>query len=241
MERLKEIINKSHNIVFFTGAGISKASGIPDFRSNDGIYNMDYPYDPEEILSRSFFDKNPEMFYKFYREKMIYPSAKCNDAHKAISHLEKLGKKVTVITQNIDGLHHDALSSDVIELHGTVRSNHCMKCHRFYSLEDIIKMPNVARCSCGGIIKPDVVLYEEGLDNSKLEKAVLKIANCDTLIVCGTSLLVNPASSLVRYFRGENFAIINLDKTPYDKYSDLVIHKPVEAVLKYILGEENAK
>lgn len=241
MEKLKEIINKSHHIVFFTGAGISKASGIPDFRSNDGIYNMDYPYNPEEILSRSFFDKNPEMFYKFYREKMIYPSAKYNDAHKAISHLEKLGKKVTVVTQNIDGLHQEALSSDVIELHGTIRKNHCMKCHRFYSLDDILKMPNLPKCSCGGIIKPDVVLYEEGLDNFKLEEAISKIGCCDTLIVCGTSLLVNPASSLVRCFRGDTFVIINLDKTPYDKYCDLVIHKPVEEVLKYILGEKDAK
>lgn len=241
MKDLVEIINKSKHIVFLTGAGLSTASGIPDFRSSNGLYNSDYSYPPEEILSRSFFDKNHEEFYKFYRDKMIYLDALPNDAHKAIAKLEKMGKRVTVVTQNIDGLHQAAGSSDVLELHGGIKNNYCMKCGCHYSLEDILDMPLVPRCSCGGIIKPDVVLYEENLNMDVLERSLREISKCDTLIVCGTSLLVNPASSLVRYYRGNDFVIINLSKTPYDSYCDLLINEPVEVALKFILGEEDAK
>lgn len=241
MNKLQVIINSSKKIVFLTGAGLSTASGIPDFRSNDGLYNQEYSYPPEIILSRSFFDENIEEFYKFYRNKMIYLNAQPNDAHKAIAALEKQGKKVTVITQNIDGLHQLGGSSSVLELHGGIKNNYCMRCGCHYDLTEILDMPLVPKCSCGGIIKPDVVLYEENLDSITLEKSIEEINSCDTLVVCGTSMQVNPAAGLVRFFRGTNLVIINLTKTSFDYHCDLVIHEPVEKALKFILGEEDAK
>lgn len=241
MEKLKRIIEQSNSIVFLTGAGLSTASGIPDFRSGSGLYNQKYKYSPETILSRSFFDKNLDSFYEFYREKMLYLDALPNDAHYAIAKLEQLGKKVTVVTQNIDGLHQKAGSTKVLELHGGVENNYCMSCHRHYDVNEILNMPLVPRCSCGGVIKPDVVLYEENLNMRVLEDALISISSCETLIVCGTSLVVNPAAALVRYFNGDNFIIINLSDTPYDHMCDLLVKQPVEKVLKYILGEEDAK
>lgn len=234
-DRFEEIISNSNSIVFLTGAGLSTASGIPDFRSSQGIYNKKNKYSPEEILSHTFFENNTDDFYKFYRSNMLYPNAKCNDAHKAIAKLEKMGKRITVVTQNIDGLHQQAGSTKVLELHGSVYRNSCVKCGKKYSLTDIMKMDNVPLCSCGGVIKPDVVLYEEGLDMDMIYEAIDAIEKCDTLIVCGTSLLVNPAASLVRYYRGAHFIIINKGATPYDDYADILINEPVEDVLKFIL------
>lgn len=236
-EVLKKIIEESNSICFMTGAGISIASGIPDFRSSKGIYNMNYHYSPERILSRSFYLKNPKEFYDFYFKHMLYPQALPNDTHKAIAMLEKKGKKVTVITQNIDGLHQLAGSSEVLELHGSVHRNHCLKCHRFYNLEDLMKLGNPPKCECSGLVKPDVVLYEEGLDMDLLYRAIEAIEQCDALIVCGTSLVVNPAASLVRYYHGNKFVIINMSSTPYDNLANLVINEPAENVLKYIIDK----
>ena len=210
IQKLKEIINTSKKIVIFSGAGLSTNSGIPDFRSADGLYNQktNYMVTPEEIISHSFFMSNTKEFYSFYFDKMIYPNALPNLAHKYFADLEKKGKKVTVITQNIDDLHQMAGSSDVIELHGSVKRNYCMKCRKFYTLESIYKK-DVPYCDCGGIIKPDVVLYEEGLNQIDITRAIYEIQTCDTIIVVGTSLTVYPAASFVRYYRGDNLILLN--------------------------------
>ena len=231
LEKLREIINSSERIVFFTGAGVSTESGIPDFRSVDGLYNQKYDYPPETILSHTFYRSLPEEFFRFYRDKMIYEDAKPNEAHKFMARMEKEGKSLGVVTQNIDGLHQAAGSEKVYELHGSIHRNYCERCHKFYGLEKITNSEGVPTCACGGRIKPDVVLYEEGLDDGVVYQAVKAIREADTLIVCGTSLSVYPASGFIRYFSGEHLILINLSATPYDSVADLVIHAKVGEVL----------
>lgn len=230
INKLKQAIDKAQRIVFFTGAGMSTASGIPDFRSETGLYRN--VYHAEEMLSHSFFLRDPKMFYEFYKEKMLYPDALPNYAHEFMAKLQK-EKKVTVITQNIDGLHQLAGSEDVIELHGTVLKNHCTKCHKFYDLKSILDKQGVPYCDdCGGIIKPDVVLYEEPLNESDINRAVSEIYNADLLVVCGTSLVVYPAASFVRYFKGDTLAIINRDPTSFDSNCDIVIYDDLVKTFK---------
>ena len=219
--RLQNAIDKAKRIVLFSGAGMSTASGIPDFRSSTGLYKQNYR--AEEILSHSFFMENPKEFYEFYREKMIYEDAKPNYAHQFISELQNQ-KEVIVVTQNIDGLHQKAGSRIVHELHGSIHRNYCMKCHKFHPLASITNSNGIPHCSCGGTIKPDVVLYEEGLDENTIDNAINAISTCDLLVICGTSLSVYPAASFVRYFRGDNLAIINRSSTPYDEYCNIVIN-----------------
>lgn len=235
MNELQAIINQSKSIVFFGGAGVSTESGIPDFRSVDGLYNQKYDYPPEEILSHSFFMSNTEEFYRFYRDKMLCLNAKPNKAHFKLAELEKSGKLTAVVTQNIDGLHQLAGSHNVFELHGSVHRNYCMKCHKEFNAEFMLKSSGIPQCMCGGIIKPDVVLYEEGLDNSTVNSALSAISNCDTLIIAGTSLTVYPAAGFIRYFKGNNLILINRDKTPLDSSCDLVIHEKVGEVLDKII------
>ena len=224
MENLKEIINESKRVVFFGGAGVSTESGIPDFRSKDGLYNQKYKYPPEEILSHTFFMNNTEDFYKFYKDKMNSLKYKPNITHIKLAELEKTGKLKAIVTQNIDGLHQKAGSKNVLELHGSVHRNYCMKCGKFYDAEYVFNSDGVPKCSCGGIIKPDVVLYEESLKDDILEEAIMQIENCDTLIVGGTSLTVYPASGLIRFYKGNKLILINKDKTPYDKIANIVIN-----------------
>lgn len=235
MNELQAIINQSKSIVFFGGAGVSTESGIPDFRSVDGLYNQKYDYPPEEILSHSFFMSNTEEFYRFYRDKMLCLNAKPNKAHLKLAELERSGKLTAVVTQNIDGLHQLAGNHNVFELHGSVHRNYCMKCHKEFNAEFMLKSSGIPRCTCGGIIKPDVVLYEEGLDNSTVNSALSAISNCDTLIIAGTSLTVYPATGFIRYFKGNNLILINRDKTPMDSSCDLVIHEKVGEVLDKII------
>ena len=225
IQELQEIIDNSTHIVFFTGAGVSTASGIPDFRSTDGLYNQKYQFPPEEILSHHFFKQHTEEFFRFYRDKMLYPDVKPSFVHQYIATLEKRNKKVTVITQNIDGFHQLAGSTNVLELHGSVLRNTCMQCHTKYSLDEILKMDTVPHCpKCNGIIKPDVVLYEEGLDETILNQSVHALQTADTCIVLGTSLVVYPAAGLLRYFGGDKLVLINRDQTSYDSTADLTIH-----------------
>ena len=234
--KLNSIISECNNIVFFGGAGVSTESGIPDFRSKDGLYNMKYDYPPEEILSHTFFIEHTTEFYRFYKDKLNSLKYKPNITHYKLAELEKNGKLKAVITQNIDGLHQLAGSKNVIELHGTVLKNHCLKCHTFYGVEKIIESESVPRCEkCGGIIKPDVVLYEEGLNDNDIKKALKYISTCDTLIIGGTSLTVYPAAGFVNYFNGKNLIIINKDITNYDKYADLVISDSLGNVFKTLL------
>ena len=237
MKSLNEILDNSKRIVFFTGAGVSTESGIPDFRSVDGLYNMKYKYPPEEILSHTFFMEHTEEFYHFYRDKMLCMSAKPNPAHIKIAKLEDVGKVLSVVTQNIDGLHQAAGSKKVYELHGSVHRNFCMQCHKEYNAEFILNSDNIVpKCTCGGIIKPDVVLYEEPLNEDVVKASIKAIAQSDTLIIAGTSLSVYPAASYVRYFGGENLVLINRDKTQMDSAADLVIHDKVgETLSKYII------
>ena len=224
-EELQKIVNESSRIVFFGGAGVSTESGIPDFRSVDGLYNQKYDYPPETILSHTFFMKKPEEFFKFYRDKMLPLDAKPNKAHLKLAEWEKEGKLLAVVTQNIDGLHQAAGSKKVYELHGSVHRNYCMKCGKFFPAEYIRdSKDSIPVCSCGGRLKPDVVLYEEGLDNDVISGAVHAIASADLMIVAGTSLTVYPAAGLVRYFRGKHMVLINRDATPMDSECDLVIH-----------------
>ena len=231
-KQLQKWINESDNIVFFGGAGVSTESGIPDFRSVDGLYNQQYAYPPETILSHSFFEKNPEEFYRFYHNKMLFPNAKPNAAHLKLAELERAGKLKAVVTQNIDGLHQAAGSVNVYELHGSVHRNYCMKCRQFYDLDFMTKSEWVPHCPvCGGMIKPDVVLYEESLDQETIEAAVLAISRADMLIIGGTSLAVYPAAGLVRYYRGNKLTLINKSPTPYDKEADLVIAGPIGEIL----------
>lgn len=236
-ETLKTIIKNSQSIVVFTGAGISVPSGIPDFRSADGIYNQKYKtqYRPEEIISHSFYMEHPDMFYEFYKEKMCYPNAKPNAAHKYFADLEKKGKNVTVVTQNIDNLHQEAGSTRVYELHGSVHRNYCEKCYRLFGLKYMLDHPGVPHCDkCGGQIKPDVVLYEESLDEDTIQRAISAIMTCDTLIVVGTSLTVYPAAGFIRYFRGSNLVVINKQPTNYDNMCDLVFNEDVIKVVEKI-------
>ena len=224
MENLKEIINKSKSVVFFGGAGVSTESGIPDFRSKDGLYNQKYKCPPEEILSHTFFMNNTDEFYKFYKDKMNSLKYKPNITHIKLAELEKIGKIKAIVTQNIDGLHQKAGSKKVLELHGSVHRNYCMKCGKFYDAEYVFNSESNPKCSCGGIIKPDVVLYEENLNEDILDEAIMQISNCDTLIVGGTSLTVYPASGLIRFYKGNKLILINKDKTPYDKLANFVIN-----------------
>ena len=235
-KQLKSWIEESGNIVFFGGAGVSTESGIPDFRSQDGLYHQQYDYPPEEILSLSFYMKNPEEFYRFYRNKMLAPGAKPNKAHLALAKLEREGRLKAVITQNIDGLHQAAGSREVLELHGSVHRNHCLRCGKFYGLEAIENSSGIPRCSCGGMIKPDVVLYEEGLDMDVLNRAVNYISRADVLIVGGTSLTVYPAAGLIDYYRGHKLVLINRDATALDSRADLVISGKIGEVLGEACG-----
>lgn len=234
IELLNKIIDESNRIVFFGGAGVSTESGIPDFRSVDGLYNQKYDYPPEQILSRTFFDENTEEFYKFYKEKMIIKNVKPNYTHNFLADLEKKGKLLSVITQNIDGLHTDAGSKRVLELHGSVKRNYCMKCNKFYNEQYILNSEGIPRCSCGGIIKPDVVLYEEMLKEKTINDALCDIMSADCLIVGGTSLTVYPAAGMINYFQGKYLVLINKQKTEYDKYATLVINDKIGEVFRKI-------
>ncbi len=235
VQELQRIIDAHDNIVFFGGAGVSTESGIPDFRSTDGLYNQEYDYPPETILSHTFFVRNPEEFYRFYRAKMLCLDAEPNAAHKKLAELEAAGKLKAVVTQNIDGLHQKAGSKKVLELHGSVHRNFCTKCHAFYDAEYMLHTEGVARCSrCGGIIKPDVVLYEECLDDAVISESINAIACAQVLIVGGTSLVVYPAAGLLQYFRGEELIVINKGATSADRNADLVIQQPIGEVLSQI-------
>ena len=231
---LRDMVAKSSSIVFFGGAGVSTESGIPDFRSVDGLYHQQYAYPPETILSHTFFRKHTEEFYRFYRNKMLYPDAVPNAAHRKLAEWEQEGKLKAVITQNIDGLHHAAGSKTVWELHGSVLRNYCERCHKFYGLDAILHSTGVPKCSCGGDIKPDVVLYEEGLDETVMDKALRYIHNADMLIIGGTSLVVYPAAGLVRYYRGHKLVVINKGTVGADIGADLVIGGPIGQVLSQI-------
>lgn len=231
-EKLEKIIDESNNIVFFGGAGVSTESGIPDFRSRDGLYNQKYKYPPEEILSHTFFMNNTEDFYNFYRDKIIKYDAKPNAAHIRLAELEKEGKLKAVVTQNIDGLHYDAGSKNVFELHGSIRRNHCMNCGKFFSLNYIKASEGVPRCECGGVIKPDVVLYEESLDDKTFDEAVAAIQKADVLIVGGTSLTVYPAAGFLRYYKGNHLVLINKTRTPIDDKAELALYGNIGNILR---------
>ena len=233
-EQLQNVIDNSRRIVFFGGAGVSTESGIPDFRSVDGLYNQKYDYPPEQILSHTFFMHNTEEFYRFYRDKMLCLDKKPNKAHLKLAELERAGKLTAVVTQNIDGLHQAAGSKKVYELHGSVLRNYCMKCGKFYSAEYIKNSNGIPKCECGGVIKPDVVLYEEGLDDSTVTGALRAIQTADTLIIAGTSLTVYPAAGFISYFNGDNIVLINRDETPFDGKADLVFHEKVGELLGQI-------
>lgn len=237
VEQLKLWIGESDNIVFFGGAGVSTESGIPDFRSVDGLYNQQYDYPPETIISHSFYRRNPEEFYRFYKNRMLFPDAAPNAAHLALARLEQSGKLRAVITQNIDGLHQAAGSKNVLELHGSVHRNYCTRCGKFYSLKEIMEMDCVPRCECGGIIKPDVVLYEEGLDQGVLQMAVSAIRHADVLIIGGTSLTVYPAAGLIDYYQGNKLVLINKSVTPLDDRADLVISGKIGEVFSQIMPD----
>lgn len=234
---LEKIIQNSESVVFFGGAGVSTESNIPDFRSSDGLYKQKkYLYNAEVMLSHDFFVQNPKLFYEFYFNEMIYQNALPNKCHYALAELERLGKLKAVITQNIDGLHQMAGSKKVLELHGSVKRNYCMKCHHFMNEKEMIEANAV--CSvCGGLMKPDVVLYQEGLDNQILTKAINAIANADVLIVGGTSLTVYPAAGLIQYFRGRHLILINRDITPYDNYAEIIIRDKIGDVMSQCIGE----
>ena len=233
-KKLKEIVDQSDNIVFFGGAGVSTESGIPDFRSTDGLYHQEYRYPPETILSHTFFRQNPEEFYRFYRAKMLAPHAKPNAAHKKLAQWEKEGKLKAVITQNIDNLHQMAGSKKVLELHGSVYRNHCMRCGKSFDFAYMKHSTGVPRCECGGMIKPDVVLYEEGLDTNTIEESVRAISDAQVLIIGGTSLAVYPAAGLIDYFRGDALVVINKSSTPRDRNADLLIKEPIGQVFSQI-------
>ena len=234
MSTLQKVIDESNSIVFFGGAGVSTESGIPDFRSPVGLYNQKYDVPPEELLSHGYFFSHTEKFYEFYREKMICLDAKPNKAHKKLAELEKAGKLKAVITQNIDGLHSAAGSKKVYELHGSVHRNFCLDCGKSYSAEDILASNGIPHCTCGGLIKPDVVLYGENLDDATVTGALSAIESCDTLIIGGTSLTVYPAAGFIRYFKGKNLVLINMSSTPFDSEADIVIHDKVGEVLDKI-------
>lgn len=234
MEQFVKWVEESDNIVFFGGAGVSTESGIPDFRSVDGLYHQKYDYPPETILSHSFYMRKPEEFFRFYKNKMLFPKAEPSTTHKKLAQLEADGKLKGIVTQNIDGLHQKAGSRHVIELHGSVLRNYCERCHQFYGLDAILQSEGVPKCSCGGRIKPDVVLYEEGLDEENIEEAVRLIREADVLIVGGTSLGVYPAAGLIDYYRGHKLVLINKSETPYDNRADLLIHDALGEVFSKI-------
>ena len=225
IETLKQWISESSRIVFFGGAGVSTESGIPDFRSVDGLYNQKFEYPPEKIISHSFYEADPEYFFRFYREKMLPLGFEPNITHKVLARWEREGKLSAVVTQNIDGLHQKAGSENVLELHGSVLRNYCTRCRKFHSAEFVRDSEGIPRCACGGIVKPDVVLYEEGLDEETIERSVCAIMDADLLIVAGTSLTVYPAAGLINYYRGSRLVLINRDTTPYDHRADLVFHE----------------
>lgn len=235
IEKLKSIIDESEYIVFFGGAGVSTESGVPDFRSVDGLYNQKYKYPPEEILSHSFFMRKTDEFYKFYKDKMLFKGVEPNATHKALAKLEKNGKLKAIVTQNIDGLHQAAGSRNVYELHGSVHRNYCMKCRKFYDFDYVYNSEGIPKCECGGTVKPDVVLYEEGLDDMVISESVRHIANADTLIIGGTSLTVYPAAGLIRYFNGKNLVLINRDSTNMDYKANLVIHDSIGKVMSEVV------
>ena len=234
IEKLKQWISESNRIVFFGGAGVSTESGIPDFRSVDGLYNQKFEYPPEQIISHSFFVRRPEYFYRFYREKMLPLGFEPNITHKVLAKWEEEGRLSAVVTQNIDGLHQKAGSKRVYELHGSVLRNYCQRCGKFHSAEFIKNSEGVPKCDCGGTVKPDVVLYEEGLDQDTIEKAVSAIYSADLLIVAGTSLTVYPAAGLINYYRGNRLVLINRDETPYDRHADLVFHESLGKIFEQL-------
>ena len=236
-EKLQEIIFNSKRIAFLGGAGVSTESGVPDFRSSNGIYKarQSYGYPPEVLLSRSFFDDKTEIFFDYYRKNLLCPSARPNDAHRALAKLEQEGRLSAVITQNIDGLHQAAGSRQVLELHGSVHRNYCMQCGKFFPMETVLNSTGIPRCDCGGIIKPDVVLYEEGLDTMTLRRAVTEISRADTLIVGGTSLVVYPAAGLIDYFSGKELVLINLSATDRDCEATLCVHEKIGEALRFLL------
>ena len=231
IKKLKELVDGSDNIVFFGGAGVSTESGIPDFRSTDGLYHQQWDYPPEVILSHTFYESNPEAFFRFYRAKMLAPDAQPNDAHRKLAQWEQEGKLKAVITQNIDGLHQAAGSKNVLELHGSVHRNHCQRCGKFYPLDTLLHGDGVPKCTCGGTIKPDVVLYEESLDQDVLNAAVHFISQADMLIIGGTSLNVWPAAGLINYYRGHKLVLINKSPVARDLTADLVITDPIGQTL----------
>ena len=225
IEKLKKWIDESNRIVFFGGAGVSTESGIPDFRSVDGLYSEVFDYPPETIISHTFFERKPDYFFRFYREKMLPLGFEPNITHKALAKWEEQGKLAAVVTQNIDGLHQKAGSKKVYELHGSVLRNYCQHCGKFHSAEFVKNSDGVPKCACGGTVKPDVVLYEESLDQDTIEKSIMAIHRADLLIVAGTSLTVYPAAGLINYYRGNRLVLINRDATPYDSQADLVFHE----------------
>lgn len=234
VERLSNILKESNNIVFFGGAGVSTESDIPDFRSSNGLFNekLNITFTPEQLVSHTFYTKYPEEFFKFYKSKLIYPEAKPNSGHLALAKLEEMGKLKAIVTQNIDGLHQMAGSKNVFELHGSIHRNYCVKCHEFYDEKFILNSDGVPTCAkCGGSVKPDVVLYEEGLDDSVIRGAINAISKADTLIIGGTSLVVYPAAGLIDYFKGNNLILINKSSTSADSKADLVIHDSIGKVL----------
>ncbi len=240
IQQLKKWIDESDNIVFFGGAGVSTESGIPDFRSEQGIYNTihKYKYRPEEILSHSFFISHTDIFYDFYKSTMLYEDAEPNAAHKALAKLEEMGKLKAIVTQNIDGLHQKAGSKVVYEVHGTVLKNYCRKCGEPYDLDYIVHSDGIPKCEkCGGVVKPDVVLYEEGLDNMTVNASIRAISDADVLIIGGTSLNVYPAASFVQYYRGSKLVLINMSETPYDGRADLLIHDSIGKVLGAVVND----
>ncbi|MGL4992405.1 MAG: NAD-dependent protein deacylase [Sarcina sp.] len=234
IDQLIEILKESKNIVFFGGAGVSTESNIPDFRSSSGIFNqkLNITLTPEQLVSHSYYIKYPKEFFNFYKEKLVYPNAKPNKAHLALVELEKMGKLKAIITQNIDGLHQMASSKTVFELHGSIHRNYCTKCNKFYDLNFILNSPSIPLCTeCNGIVKPDVVLYEEGLDNTVIDNSINAISKADTLIIGGTSLIVYPAAGLINYFNGKNIILINKSSTPADNKANLVINDSIGTVL----------
>lgn len=234
VQKLGKWIAESDNVVFFGGAGVSTESGIPDFRSVDGLYNQQWRYPPETILSHSFFTENPEEYYRFHRAKLVVDGVKPNRAHLRLAELEREGKLKAVITQNIDGLHQAAGSVNVLELHGSILRAYCSRCHKPYPAEQMNRGEGVPRCSCGGVIRPDIVLYEEPLDDDIVARAVRYIRNAEVLIIGGTSLNVYPAAGLINYYKGDKLALVNLSATPYDSFADLVIHEKIGEVFSRI-------
>ena len=234
LDTLKTWVDEAKSMVFFGGAGVSTESGIPDFRSVDGLYNQKFKYPPETIISASFFHRKPEEFYEFYKEKMLPLGFEPNVTHKVLARWEREGRLAAVVTQNIDGLHQKAGSKNVLELHGSVLRNYCTRCHRSYSAEFVKNSAGVPRCDCGGIVKPDVVLYEESLDEGVMYKAAKAIHEADVLIVAGTSLTVYPAAGMIHYYRGRRLVLINRDPTPYDNQADLVFHESLGSIFSQL-------